>query len=290
MSRPPPDGYGRQACASVDLVVPLGHEPTAMRITDTAAAVLDRSGAVSPPNRSDDDRPGDVTSTTRSTPATRVTPGTRTSTTATRTTTTRTTSSAPAPSADQPALEDLVRAYLDCRATKRNTASALAFEIGLEDNLRALHADLIEGHYRIGPSICFVITRPKPREVWAAQLECAAARDPAAGRGGEDRRQAPAVGPVSACPTRSLYRRTQSRRHARGALARPAAHLCELARAGRPAADGRAGSARPFIAGGEASLCSPGTGAPAARGRHIAQAGGNAGEKPPRPGGEETRN
>ena len=69
-----------------------------------------------------------------------------------------------------PSFEDLVRAYFDCRANKRNTAGALAFEADLEHNLIALHEDLLAGSYRIGPSICFVITRPKPREVWAAQF------------------------------------------------------------------------------------------------------------------------
>ncbi len=63
-----------------------------------------------------------------------------------------------------------MRAYFDCRANKRNTASALAFEADLERNLRSLHEALLNGSYRIGPSICFVILRPKPREVWAAQF------------------------------------------------------------------------------------------------------------------------
>jgi RNA-directed DNA polymerase len=64
----------------------------------------------------------------------------------------------------------LVQAYLDCRATKRNTASALAFEERLEANLISLHEALCSGQYRPGRSICFVITRPKPREVWAADF------------------------------------------------------------------------------------------------------------------------
>lgn len=61
-----------------------------------------------------------------------------------------------------------MRAYFDCRATKRNTPSALAFEQNLERNLIALHDELRAGTYRPGRSVCFVITRPKPREVWAA--------------------------------------------------------------------------------------------------------------------------
>ncbi|KAA8693715.1 reverse transcriptase, partial [Pseudomonas proteolytica] len=64
--------------------------------------------------------------------------------------------------------QDLVQAYYDCRRTKRNSDSALAFEIDLERNLIQLHDDLIAGTYRPGRSICFVVTRPKAREVWAA--------------------------------------------------------------------------------------------------------------------------
>jgi hypothetical protein len=62
----------------------------------------------------------------------------------------------------------LVDAYLDCRRTKRNSASALEFEANLELNLRSLFDDLADGSYAPGRSICFVVTRPKPREVWAA--------------------------------------------------------------------------------------------------------------------------
>ena len=89
-----------------------------------------------------------------------------------RTTTTRTTSSTSAPSADSTVgpypFCDLVQAYYDCRRSKRNSDSALAFEMNLEQNLVALHNDLTAGTYRPGRSICFVVTRPKAREVWAA--------------------------------------------------------------------------------------------------------------------------
>jgi RNA-directed DNA polymerase len=159
----------------INLVAPLAHKVTATRTTDTAGFGRIRSGAVAPLKASADQR-GDVDSAKgRSTPATRATPGTRTSTTATRTTTTRTTSSEPAPSADRhdanhagPSFEDLVAAYFDCRRHKRNTKSALAFELDLERNLVGLFDELAGGHYRPGPSICFVVTRPKYREVWAA--------------------------------------------------------------------------------------------------------------------------
>lgn len=61
-------------------------------------------------------------------------------------------------------------AYYDCRRHKRNTKSALAFELDLERNLVGLFDELAGGTYRPGPSICFVVTRPKAREVWAADF------------------------------------------------------------------------------------------------------------------------
>ncbi|CAM3898984.1 Reverse transcriptase [Pseudomonas reidholzensis] len=89
-----------------------------------------------------------------------------------RTTTTRTTSFASAPSADSNPypFSELVQAYYDCRRSKRNSNSALAFEVSLERNLTELHHDLVTGRYRPGRSICFVVTRPKAREVWAADF------------------------------------------------------------------------------------------------------------------------
>jgi len=59
---------------------------------------------------------------------------------------------------------------MDCRTNKRNSASALAFEERRERNLYALFERLREGTYTPGPSNCFVITRPKAREVWAADF------------------------------------------------------------------------------------------------------------------------
>ena len=61
-----------------------------------------------------------------------------------------------------------MQAYFDCRRSKRRSNSALAFEINMERNLMQLHAELNSGSWRPGTSICFVVTHPKPREVWAA--------------------------------------------------------------------------------------------------------------------------
>lgn len=62
---------------------------------------------------------------------------------------------------------DLLCAYIDCRKRKRNTESAAQFESDLNRNLRLLKEDLNSGAYEIGPSRCFVVTRPRPREIWA---------------------------------------------------------------------------------------------------------------------------
>lgn len=91
-----------------------------------------------------------------------------------RTTTTRTTSAPRASSADPTVapftFEQLVQAYYDCRRNKRNTNSARQFEQAMETNLLDLHDELLAGTYKPGRSICFVVTRPKAREVWAADF------------------------------------------------------------------------------------------------------------------------
>ena len=158
-------------------VEPLGSTPTDRRITETGGQQLALwSGAVSEPI-GESLRPGDVdSSTSPRTPAT--TRSSRTSRTATATGTTRTTSGVFAPSADSSAplagapftMVELVQAWLDCRRAKRHSASAQAFEAHAEQNLCALRDELLAGSWQPGRSICFVITRPKPREVWAAQF------------------------------------------------------------------------------------------------------------------------
>lgn len=166
----------------INLVVPLVSsatpEATAMRITDTAGCSPGRSGAVSRSIGESSLRPGNVDSTNdRSTPRIPPTRGSSPSTMAIRTTTTRTTITGRARSADEStachaefSFTDLVAAYFDCRRTKRNTYNALAFESDLEHNLRELYNELASGTYLPGRSICFVVTRPRPREVWAADF------------------------------------------------------------------------------------------------------------------------
>jgi RNA-directed DNA polymerase len=151
---------------------------TDMRITDTHHQLHLFGGASGAVSRLVDRlhadlRPGDVESANdRLTPTTPATPGTRTSTTATRTTGIRATSSGRVRSAERDeaafSFGDLVAAWTDCRRHKRNTPSALEFEARQEENLVDLHERLAGGTYCPGRSICFPITRPKLREVWAA--------------------------------------------------------------------------------------------------------------------------
>ncbi len=67
-------------------------------------------------------------------------------------------------------VSELFKAYYDCRKAKRNTWNALLFEENLERNLMELYYELIENRYVPQRSICFVVTKPKAREVWAANF------------------------------------------------------------------------------------------------------------------------
>jgi hypothetical protein len=67
-------------------------------------------------------------------------------------------------------VSDLFQSYYDCRKTKRNTWNARLFEEKLEKNLMDLYYDLKNKEYKIGKSICFLVDKPKLREIWAADF------------------------------------------------------------------------------------------------------------------------
>ena len=67
-------------------------------------------------------------------------------------------------------LEEVFSAYYDCRRHKRNTHRAVRFEVFYEDELVMLHEELNARTYTIAPSRAFVVTRPKLREVFAADF------------------------------------------------------------------------------------------------------------------------
>ncbi len=60
--------------------------------------------------------------------------------------------------------------YLKCRKNKRNTINQLAFEVNAEQNLLRLEEELNNRTYLPARSICFVVDRPKLREIFAADF------------------------------------------------------------------------------------------------------------------------
>ena len=69
------------------------------------------------------------------------------------------------------ATEDILQAYFDCRKNKRRTASATVYEMDYETLLIGLRDRINARTYAPGKSICFVVTRPRYREVFAASFE-----------------------------------------------------------------------------------------------------------------------
>lgn len=67
-------------------------------------------------------------------------------------------------------IEDVFEAYFDCRRNKRRTVNALLFESDYERNCVELWREINERTYTIGRSIAFIVTKPKPREVFAADF------------------------------------------------------------------------------------------------------------------------
>jgi len=63
--------------------------------------------------------------------------------------------------------EHLFAAYYDCRRNKRNSSSALKYELNYESNLLQLYEEIITGNYNPAPGFCFIIKKPVKREVFA---------------------------------------------------------------------------------------------------------------------------
>ena len=68
-------------------------------------------------------------------------------------------------------LINLIAAYLTCRHNKRKTVNALKIETRCEVTLLRLLSELQEHSYKPSRSICFVVTYPKVREVFAADFK-----------------------------------------------------------------------------------------------------------------------
>lgn len=67
--------------------------------------------------------------------------------------------------------EELYKAYEDCRKRKVGTEECMLFDDECEINLYDLYKDLVNGRYEIGKSKTFCVTRPKLREVFAANFK-----------------------------------------------------------------------------------------------------------------------
>ncbi len=66
--------------------------------------------------------------------------------------------------------EKIYKAYEECRKGKRNTTNVLKFEKNLEENLLELHSSLNNKSYEPKRSVCFIVLKPKPREIFAADF------------------------------------------------------------------------------------------------------------------------
>ncbi len=66
---------------------------------------------------------------------------------------------------------ELFEAYRECRRSKRNKASAIAFEVDYEEKLYELRELLESGNWKPSPSNAFVVKRPVIREIFAADFQ-----------------------------------------------------------------------------------------------------------------------
>jgi RNA-directed DNA polymerase len=67
-------------------------------------------------------------------------------------------------------LIELFQAYFDARKNKRNTINALVFEKHFEENIFQLFDEIINDRYEPRPCICFIVTKPVLREIFAADF------------------------------------------------------------------------------------------------------------------------
>lgn len=67
-------------------------------------------------------------------------------------------------------IEEVWEAYYDCRKRKRNTEASVAFELNEAQNIVKLWREVNDRTYEIGYSNAFCVTRPKAREVFAADF------------------------------------------------------------------------------------------------------------------------
>lgn len=69
-----------------------------------------------------------------------------------------------------PTVEEVLAAYRECRRTKRGKWTTIEFETDLTANIVDLTRRLAAGEWAPGSLMCFAVTEPKPREIWAARF------------------------------------------------------------------------------------------------------------------------
>lgn len=67
-------------------------------------------------------------------------------------------------------LSDIFLAYYDCRKNKRNTFSALAFELHYESECMKLYEEIRSRSYKPLPGTAFIVHDPVQREIFASDF------------------------------------------------------------------------------------------------------------------------
>jgi retron-type reverse transcriptase len=67
-------------------------------------------------------------------------------------------------------IDDIFQAYYDARKNKRNSNSALEFELNYEKNLVNLYHEINERKYNPGRYSAFIVEKPVKREIFASQF------------------------------------------------------------------------------------------------------------------------
>ncbi len=66
---------------------------------------------------------------------------------------------------------DLLKAYQQCRISKPFSKQQTYFEMRLSENLAKLTKDLYNQTYKLNPHHYFILTHPKPREIFSAHFK-----------------------------------------------------------------------------------------------------------------------
>lgn len=70
----------------------------------------------------------------------------------------------------QSLIKDLFKAYYCARKNKRNSKSALSFEMNFESKLFELFREIKERRYEVSPNTCFIVFKPVKREIFAGDF------------------------------------------------------------------------------------------------------------------------